>query len=206
MHKKNSSTSAYVILSRATSLDGILLSHPVPEQCLQNNPTSDLIKETCRLKQIERETLKNKTYLIENLITQVTDIKIRVEKKVEDVAHVPIWVKTVLNYLLNLIKNIENLLKIPTNIKTCISCLEICLSDESNPRCFECIQDNIPPLDLKNCFCGKTYSWTKPDGITRSGNNCDTCSKKFENKKKNKSHRAGKGNVVCHALILLFLN
>ena len=41
--KKSSSTSAYVILSRATSLDGILLSHPLTEQYLCNNPPADLI-------------------------------------------------------------------------------------------------------------------------------------------------------------------
>ena len=51
--KKNSSTSAYVILSRGTSLDGILLSHPITKECLRNNPLPDLIQETFRLKQIE---------------------------------------------------------------------------------------------------------------------------------------------------------
>ena len=182
--KKNSSTSAYVILSRATSLDGILLSHPVPEQCLQNNPIPDLIQETCRLKQIERETLKNKRYLIEKLITQVKDIKTRLDRKFTDVDHVSIWVKTVMKYLSNLIINCEKLLNIPKQVKTCISCLEICLSDENHPRCFECIQDNIPPLDLKKCFCGQKYSWTKRNGITRTGNKCDKCTKQYMNIKK----------------------
>ena len=79
----------------------------------------------------------------------------------------------------------EKLLNIPKTVKTCISCLEICLSDESHPRCFGCIQDNIPPLNLKKCFCGKRYSWTKKDGITRSGNKCDKCGKQYESKKKN---------------------
>ena len=183
--KKNSSTSAYVILSRATSLDGILLSHPITEEYLQNNPIPDLIQETIRLKQIEQETLKNKSYLIENLITQVKDIKMRLERKFLHIIHVPIWGKYVLNYLSNLIKNLEKLLNIPKTVKTCISCLEICLSDESHPRCFECIQDNIPTLNLKKCFCGKRYSWTKKDGITRSGNKCDKCGKEYESKKKN---------------------
>ena len=182
--KKYSSTSAYVILSRATSLDGILLSHPVPEQCLQNNPIIDLIQETCRLKQIERETLKNKKYLIINLIKQVNDIKMRLKNKFSDIDHAPIWVKTIFKYLSNLINNLENLLNIPKKVKTCVSCLEICLSDERIPRCFECIKDNIPPLDLKKCFCGKKYSWTKKDGITRSGNKCDKCSKQYENVQK----------------------
>ena len=184
--KKNSSTSAYVILSRATSLDGILLSHPITEECLRNNPIPDLIQETIRLKQIERETLKNKRYLIENLITQVKDIKLRLEKKVLNINHAPIWVKSVLNYLSNLLNNSKKLLNVPKTVKTCISCLEICLSDESNPRCFECVKDNIPALCLKKCFCGKEYSWTKKDGITRGGNKCDTCCKQFDSKKTNK--------------------
>ena len=183
--KKNSSTSAYVIISRATSLDGILLSHPISKECLRNNPIPDLIQETIRLKQIERETLKNKSYLIRNLITQVKDIKMRLEKKFLDINLVPNWGKSVLNYLSNLINNLEKLLNIPRTVKTCISCLEICLSDESNPRCFECMQDNIPSLDLKKCFCGKKYAWTKKDGITRSGNKCDKCTKHYKSKKKN---------------------
>ena len=108
----------------------------------------------------------------------------RLKNKFSDIDHAPIWVKTIFKYLSNLINNLENLLNIPKKVKTCVSCLEICLSDERNPRCFECIQDNIPPLDLKKCFCGKKYSWTKKDDITRSGNKCDKCSKQYENVQK----------------------
>ena len=79
--KKNSSTSAYVILSRATSLDGILLTHPLTEQFLRINSLPDLINETCRLKLIERDTLMTKSYLIKKLLIEVKDIKIRLEKK-----------------------------------------------------------------------------------------------------------------------------
>ena len=182
--KKNSSTSAYVILSRATSLDGILLSHPLTEQCLRMNPLPDLINETCRLKIIERNTLSSKKYLIEQLIVQVKDIKFRLGKKFPVVEKVPKWVKTKLVYFSNLINNLEKLLNIPKQVKTCISCLEICLSDENNPRCFECVKDNIPPLKAKKCVCGNTFPWVKKDGITRHGNNCETCSKKYETKKK----------------------
>ena len=110
----------------------------------------------------------------------------RLERKLLDVNIVPIWGKSVLNYLSNLINNLDKLLNIPKTVKTCISCLEICLSDECNPRCFECMHDNIPTLDLKKCFCGKKYSWTKKDGITRSGKKCDKYSKQYESSKKNK--------------------
>ena len=182
--KKNSSTSAYVILSRATALDGILLSHPLTEQCLRINPSPDLIKETCRLKLIERDTLMAKKYLIEQLIVQVKDIQIRLERKFSDEDHYPKWVQTKLVYFSNLISNLENLLHIPKQVKTCISCLEICLSDEISPRCFECVKDNIPPLKLKKCLCGKTFPWIKKDGITRNGNTCDKCSTQYENTKK----------------------
>ena len=181
--KKNSSTSAYVILSRATSLDGILLSHPLTDKCLRINPLPDLIKETCRLKLIERDTLITKKYLVEKLIMEVKDIKIRLERKFLDVDYYPKWVKTKLIYFSNMIHNLEKLLNIPKEVKTCISCLEICLSDENSPRCFECAQDDIPALKLKKCLCGKTFSWVKKDGITRSGNYCDECSKKYESAK-----------------------
>ena len=46
------------------------------------------------------------------------------------------------------------------------------------------MQDIIPALDLKKCLCGKKISWTKKDGITRSGYKCDKCSKQLESKKK----------------------
>ena len=58
--KKASSTSAYVILSRATSLSGILLSYHLTEKCLSHNPSPELINETWRLKTIERDTLVEK--------------------------------------------------------------------------------------------------------------------------------------------------
>ena len=79
-------------------------------------------------------------------------------------------------------------MKIPEQVKTCISCLEICLSDENKPRCFECLQDNIPALDLKKCFCGKIYPWVKIDGITRNGNICEDCTKQRKNNKKHDSN------------------
>ena len=54
--KKKSSTSAYVIISRAKSLNGVLLSHPITSECLLNNPPAHLIRETYRLRCLERET------------------------------------------------------------------------------------------------------------------------------------------------------
>ena len=77
--KKKSSTSAYVIISRAKSLNGVLLSHPVTSECLLNNPPADLIRETYRLRCLERETLVGKSYLILNLIAEVDDIRRRLE-------------------------------------------------------------------------------------------------------------------------------
>ena len=105
--------------------------------------------------------------------------------------------KSVLNYLSSLINNLEKLLNVPKTVKTCIACLEICLSDDSNPRCFECMQDNIPALDLKKCICGKKYSWTRKDGITRSGIKCDKCSKQLDSKKKTKISSDWKKNKRC---------
>ena len=87
-----------------------------------------------------------KKYLIEQLIVQVKDIQIRLERKFSDEGHYPKWVQTKLVYFSNLISNLDNLLHIPKQVKTCISCLEICLSDEISPCCFECVKDNIPPL------------------------------------------------------------
>ena len=198
--KKNSSTSAYVILSRATSLDGILLSHPLTEQCLRINPLPDLINETCRLKLIERNTLISKKYLIKQLIVQVEEIKIRLERKFSDVDRFPNWVKPKLDYFSNLINNLKKLLNIPKQVKTCISCLEICLSDERNPRCFECVKDNIPPLNCKKCLCGKIFSWVKKDGITRNGNKCESCDKHYETtiKHKNSKNWKRKRCLACN--------
>ena len=92
--------------------------------------------------------------------------------------------KTKLGYFSDLINNLEKLLNIPKQVKTCISCLEICLSDEKSPRCFECVKDNIPPLKAKKCPCGNTFPWIKKDGITRHGNKCVKCSTQYENTKK----------------------
>ena len=61
--------------------------------------------------------------------------------------------------------------------------MEICLSDGKSPRCFECLQDNIPPLRFKKCLCGKTFPWVKKDGITRTENKCEKCSKQYGSKK-----------------------
>ena len=124
-----------------------------------------------------------KSYLIKKLLIEIKDIKIRLESKFCDVDLYPKWVQTKLVYFSNIIYNLEQLLNIPKHVKTCISCLEICLSDETRPRCFECLQDNITPLKFKKCLCGKTFPWFKKDGITRTENKCEKCSKKYENKK-----------------------
>ena len=123
-------------------------------------------------------------YLIDKLIVQVKDIKFRLERKFKMIEHYPNWVQTKLEYFSNLITNLENLFNIPKQVKTCLSCLEICLSDEKAPRCFECEKDNIQPLQLKMCLCGKKFPWVKKDGITRCGNKCDKCSNQIDITKK----------------------
>ena len=183
--KKSSSTSAYVILSRAKSLKGILLSCPPPKNCLSHNPLPDLINETWRLKTIEQNTLENKKYLSKNLIHQILDIKQRLEMTFLKSEPYPKWVQDKLQYLTKLLINLEKLLNVPKQVKTCISCLEICLSDDNKPRCFECKLDNISQLESKICSCGKKFSWVQKDGITRTINTCGDCSKKNITKLKN---------------------
>ena len=177
--KKKSSTSAYVIISRAKSLNGVLLSHPITSECLLNNPHADLIRETYRLRCLERETLVGKSYLILNLIAEVEDIRRRLESLQSRRKKEIMWVQNKIKYLLNLIESLSKLLVVPDKVKTCVSCLEICLSDEDKPRCFECEKDNIPHLKQQTCFCGKKMSWvSENDGITRNEQYCVSCSKK----------------------------
>ena len=79
---------------------------------------------------------------------------------------------------MNLIESLSKLLSVPDKVKTCVSCLEICLSDEDKPRCFECDKDNIPHLKQQTCFCGKKMPWfSEDDGITRNEQYCVSCSK-----------------------------
>ena len=107
--KKKSSTSAYVIISRAKSLNGVLLSHPVTFECLLNNPPADLIRETYRLRCLERETLVDKSYLILNLIAEVDDIRRRLESLQSRRKKKIMWVQKKIKYLLNLIESLSKL-------------------------------------------------------------------------------------------------
>ena len=77
-----------------------------------------------------------------------------------------------------LIKKLNSFLNIPKQIKTCISCLEIILSDDDQPRCYECKQDNILQLESKLCLCGKKIPCVEKDGITRTKNTCKNCTTK----------------------------
>ena len=45
-------------------------------------------------------------------------------------------------------------------------------------------KDNIPALNPKKCFCGKTYPWVENDGMTRTLNTCEDCRKTQQIQKK----------------------
>ena len=91
--------------------------------------------------------------MTEILIGQILDIKHRLKKKFLKFKIYPSWVQNKLQYLAKLIKKLNMFLNIPKQIKTCISCLEICLSDDDQPRYYECKQDNILQLEFKICLC-----------------------------------------------------
>ena len=81
--------------------------------------------------------------------------------------------------------------------------MEICLSDATKPRCFECTKDNIPALNPKKCFCGKTYPWVENDGMTRTLTTCEDRRKTQQMQKKNiRILPAGKENVVYRAITM----
>ena len=116
--------------------------------------------------------------MTEILIGQILDIKYRLKKKFLKFKIYPSWVQNKLQYLAKLIKKLNLFLNIPKQIKTCISCLEICLSDDDQPRCYECKQDNILQLESKLCLCGKKIPCVEKDGITRTKNTCKNCTTK----------------------------
>ena len=185
--KTGTCTSAYVIITRSPSLLGILLSHPITKFSLQKTPTKDLIKETVRLRSIEQKTLKSHYSNITNLISDVEAILARLISRHSSPLLKKKWITSTQQYLTSLISELKKLLDVPKNVSTCVSCLEIFLSDGPIPRCLECAQDNIPPLEPQKCSCGTPIPWIQTDGVSRNGLHCQACSIIPEKKTKQKN-------------------
>ena len=166
-------TSAYVMISRCVLLQGLLFLQPVTRS-IRKDPSPALIAEQIRLRQIERETLIARRQTIDQLMTDLTTL----QRDIKGQNKSYIWVKESLLHISQLISNLKKLQFDPTNpppkVATCISCLEICLSDYPQPRCYECLKDKVPALSPQTCIsCSGPCPCVNTNNTRRKL--CDNC-------------------------------
>ena len=169
-------TSAYVMISRCVLLQGLLFLQPVTKS-IRKDPCPALIAEQIRLRQMERETLLTRRKTIDQLMTDLTTLQRDINGQNKNY----IWVKESLLHISQLICNLKKFqfdpINSPPKVATCIACLEICLSDDPQPRCYECLKDKVPALSPQTCIsCSAPCPWVNSNN-TRRNKSCDNCCK-----------------------------
>ena len=106
-------------------------------------------------------------------------------------------------------EDLQILLQDPPQVAMCSGCMEICLSDETPARCFECRKDHIEPLSPQKCTnCNADVPWTVPGELKRHEAWCLTCSKRtvIRAKKKEAKRKGTQKRKAREALAKLRIN